>query len=1003
MRIRSTLFGGTLVLFWTLHASATIRYVNANNPTPSPPYIEWSSAATVIQDAIDIATPGDTVLVTNGVYSTGGGIVSGSMFNRVMVNKSLTVQSANGPAVTVIEGYQLPGVTNGDGAIRCVYLTNNATLIGFTLTGGATRGGNATSNERRGGGVFCRSSSVVSNCVIVGNAADLAGGGASGGKLFDCILTGNSSTNGGGVTSATLSNCFLSGNTARSGGGAYNCTLTSCTLSNNSAQAGGGSWYGTLANCTLIANSAGSQGGGAYFSTATNCTITGNTAFQGGGVDSATVYNSVLMNNTAGNRGGGACNGYLYNSAVTGNSASTGGGTYNVTAYNCTLTGNDASLYGGGASGGVLNNCIIYFNTATRDDGDNHSIYSNPSTLRFCCTTPVLGGTGNFEADPKLAGGFHLSADSPCRAAGNPAYATGKDIDGQSWFDPPSVGCDEFHAGTATGDLTVSIKAAYTNTAPGFSVDLVGHISGWATASRWEFGDGTVVSNSPHTSHAWLAPGDYSVVLRAYNESNPSGIAATSVVHVATEVHYVAIDCSTPLFPYESWTTAATNIQDAVDAAVLPGALVLVSNGVYQTGGRVVYGALTNRVAVTKPLVLQSVNGPGTTIISGSQTTGTDWSLGDSSVRCVYLTNAARLIGFTLTNGGTRTPFSGDSRTEASGGGLWCESRSAVASNCVLTGNAAYYGGGAAFGRLIQCTLINNHAASDGGGGHVVALDNCSVMSNSAGSSGGGVDAGVLNNCVLANNTASMGGGTFQTTLKNCTLVGNSASSFGGGAFSGALYNCIAYDNTASAGSNYHSGTLSNCCTVPLPPGGMANFTNPPLFVDMVGGNLRLQSNSPCIDSGNNLFVSSTTDLDGRPRIVNSVADIGAYEFQGAGMSEFIAWLQQHSLFTDGSADFVDSDGDSLNNWQEWIARTDPTSILSLLRVESLSATNNPLGLTITWKSVSGTMYYLQRGSTPHAVSIIQSNITGQTNTTSFTDTTVTNGNNYFYRVGVQK
>jgi hypothetical protein len=196
--------------------------------------------------------------------------------------------------------------------------------------------------------------------------------------------------------------------------------------------------------------------------------------------------------------------------------------------------------------------------------------------------------------------------------------------------------------------------------------------------------------------------------------------------------------------------------------------------------------------------------------------------------------------------------------------------------------------GGAAHCVLNRCTLANNNAGLPGqfegygGGADSSSLEACTVTGNGAGYGGGGVSSSSLVNCVISGNGSANGsGGALGCTLSNCTVVDNSSYGGTGGADGCTLNNCILYFNGSTFGAANFSGCVMDfCCTTPLPTNGVGNLTNDPSFVDQSGGDFHLQPDSPCINAGANTYVTSATDLDGNPRIVQGTVDLGAYEFQ---------------------------------------------------------------------------------------------------------------------------
>ncbi len=300
--------------------------------------------------------------------------------------------------------------------------------------------------------------------------------------------------------------------------------------------------------------------------------------------------------------------------------------------------------------------------------------------------------------------------------------------------------------------------------------------------------------------------------------------------------------------------------------------------------------------------------------------------------------DTATLDGFVITAGWAN----GATDNEQSGGGMININGSPTVVNTTFVGNAAVKNGGgmrnynaavkndggmrnynAANPRITNVTFRGNTAQFGGAISNHFSnpeLKNVVFVGNSATANGGGLDnyfsSPMVVNAVFSGNTAqNNGGGVYNTDIGsqphfiNVTFRGNSATSGGGMSnvwnSHATLVNVILWENSATSGPqiyNANGGTATvSYSNVQGGWPGTGNVDADPLFVDADGADsivgtedddLRLGPNSPCIDAGDNLSVTVTTDLDGNPRFVDiptapntgngtpPIVDMGAYEVQ---------------------------------------------------------------------------------------------------------------------------
>ena len=724
-----------------LPAFGDVWYVDVDNAAGPWDGTSWPTAFQTIQEGINAAYAslggeGEAeVWVAEGLYDEPRTSDPHGSGNTGSVMMKEDVHLCGGFADTETERDQrdweihltvIDGATarDGDPACHVIVGADNATLDGFTITGGNANGGDSSDDpERQGGGMYNsdESSPTVTNCTFSGNSA--SGYHGSGGGMY------NSNS------SPTVTNCTFTGNSAEyrgDGAGMYNYNYSSPTV--------------------------------------TNCTFTGNSAYDGGGMfnssSSPTVTNCTFTGNLAHDSGGGMFN---YESSPT--------------VANCTFTDNCANWahLGGGMyncySSPTVTNCILW--------GDSpREVYNLGSSYTVVAYSDIEGGyegEGNLDADPLFvsgdAGVLRLRAGSPCIDSGTATGAPPTDLRGVAR--PQGAGLD-MGAYEYDGTPAACIDADRTFDCVPLMVEFTdesyagdGPLLSWL----WDFGDGGT-SGTPNPTHTFVEPGVYTVTLTVTSALGTDTV--TLDIRALPAAPWYA-DAGNTAGPWDgaSWATAFQTIQEAIEAAAAAGGgQVWVAAGTYTSS--------SDPVVSMKPYVQVYAGFPGGETARDQRDWDAHQTTidGEDTRRCVTGANAATLDGFIVTQGyacaggGMYNRHSSPTVTNCTftansaygrGGGMCNENYSSpTVTNCTFTANSADSSGGG---------MCNYSYSSP-----TVTVTNCTFTDNSADHGGGMYNrhsSPTVTNCTFSNNTAEYGGGGMYTsysspTVTNCILWGDS-------------------------------------------------------------------------------------------------------------------------------------------------------------------------------------------------------------------------------------
>ncbi len=339
------------------------------------------------------------------------------------------------------------------------------------------------------------------------------------------------------------------------------------------------------------------------------------------------------------------------------------------------------------------------------------------------------------------------------------------------------------------------------------------------------------------------------------------------------------------------------------------------------------------------------------TVFSGN--VGVDSLLTDNSYHVLitsgstYWITTSLLDGLTVTGGYAEDPALPMSASQKYGAGLYSYQK-LIIEHCTFKNNAAFRGGAGIFAtdfgsnkpNLLTIKnsdfFYNTKVGSSGGAGILISYSYAVGTSQITGcrfsnNSGTAITTkGMVNitNCLIVNNSdraVSCGSGTVN--IKNSTIAQNQGGSVYVWSSTVSIVNSILWGGGGVTGVNPYTYSASYSCI----EGGQTangNINVNPLFVNPAIGtgtgyngllaDYRPRWCSPVVGAGSNALIPPDllTDLDGNPRIINGIVDMGAYENDTTGTNPAIVVFSFPRIYINDTTIYSGSGG----SWEQALA-----------------------------------------------------------------------------------